>query len=123
MHGPCHRLSCGMLKSQRFSPKGRGLFSLENFRNRARFRLFAETVIWLSNAAGKVAPKDYQGINRGLIMTDMTMNQATLQGGQSPQTAGRPNLDGGFNPLTAIIFFGVVAAGLLFVSYSIYEDV
>src|SRR5215813_9319497 len=35
----------------------------------------------------------------------------------------RPNLDKGFNPLTGILFFGVLAAGLLFVAYSIYVDV
>jgi PiT family inorganic phosphate transporter len=36
---------------------------------------------------------------------------------------GRPNLDKGFNPLTMILFFGVLAAGLLFVAYSLYADV
>ena len=35
----------------------------------------------------------------------------------------RPNLDKGFNPLTAIIFFGVLAAGFLYVAYSVYSDV
>jgi PiT family inorganic phosphate transporter len=35
----------------------------------------------------------------------------------------RPNLDKGFNPLALIIFFGVLAAGLLFVAYSLYVDV
>jgi len=35
----------------------------------------------------------------------------------------RPNLDKGFNPLTMILFFGVLAAGLLFVAYSLYVDV
>ena len=35
----------------------------------------------------------------------------------------RPALDKGFNPLTAIIFFGILAAGLLFVAYSLYVDV
>src|ERR1700754_3765307 len=39
------------------------------------------------------------------------------------QPASRPNLDKGFNPLTMILFFGILAAGLLFVAYSIYDDV
>jgi len=56
-------------------------------------------------------------------MTDMTVNGA-IGGAPAPHQQGvRPNLDAGFNPLTAIIFFGVVAAGLLFVAYSIYLDV
>jgi inorganic phosphate transporter, PiT family len=38
-------------------------------------------------------------------------------------SASRPNLDKGFNPLTAIIFFGMMAAGLLFVAYSLVDDV
>ena len=39
------------------------------------------------------------------------------------QPAARPNLDKGFNPLTMILFFGVLAAGGLFVAYSIYVDI
>src|SRR6201988_5150320 len=55
-------------------------------------------------------------------MTDITLN--TPVGDQAPiQPASRPNLDKGFNPLTMILFFGVLAAGLLFVAYSIYADV
>src|SRR5213080_815845 len=54
-------------------------------------------------------------------MTDMTLNSAL---GEAPvQPAARPNLDKGFNPLTMILFFGILAAGLLFVAYSIYADV
>jgi PiT family inorganic phosphate transporter len=37
--------------------------------------------------------------------------------------SSRPNLDKGFNPLTAIIFFGALAAGFLYVAYSVYSDV
>src|SRR5215467_849454 len=37
--------------------------------------------------------------------------------------SSRPNLDKGFNPLTGIIFFGVLAAGFLYVVYSVYSDV
>src|SRR5262245_26405663 len=35
---------------------------------------------------------------------------------------GRPNLDKGFNPLTLIIFFGVLAAGFLYVVWSVQSD-
>jgi hypothetical protein len=35
----------------------------------------------------------------------------------------RPNLDKGFNPLTMILFGGILASGLLFVAYSLYADV
>jgi hypothetical protein len=61
---------------------------------------------------------------RDLIMTDLALNQ-TIGGtsGGPIQPASRPNLDKGFNPLTMIIFFGILAAGLLFVAYSIYVDV
>src|SRR5450631_3608162 len=55
-------------------------------------------------------------------MTDFALNQTTDEGAPV-QPAARPNLDKGFNPLTMILFFGIVAAGLLFVSYSIYSDV
>src|ERR1700752_5356079 len=55
-------------------------------------------------------------------MTDITLN--TPVGDQAPiEPASRPNLDKGFNPLTMIIFFGILAAGLAFVAYSIYVDV
>src|SRR3954465_13383216 len=55
-------------------------------------------------------------------MTDFALNQ-TMDRDGPVQPASRPNLDKGFNPLTMIIFFGILAAGLLFVAYSIYEDV
>ena len=57
-------------------------------------------------------------------MSDFVLNQ-TMDGtsGGPIQPASRPNLDKGFNPLTMIIFFGIIAAGLLFVTYSIYADV
>src|SRR6516165_8677128 len=61
---------------------------------------------------------------RGAAMTDFALNQ-TMRGtdGGPIQPASRPNLDKGFNPLTMILFFGILAAGLLFVAYSIYVDV
>jgi PiT family inorganic phosphate transporter len=55
-------------------------------------------------------------------MTDFALNQTIGQGGPI-QPAAKPNLDKGFNPLTMILFFGIMAAGLLFVAYSIYSDV
>ncbi|NEV75553.1 inorganic phosphate transporter, partial [Rhodopseudomonas sp. BR0C11] len=55
-------------------------------------------------------------------MTDFTINQAIDDNGPV-QPAGRPNLDKGFNPLTMILFFGVLGVGILFVAYSIYVDV
>ena len=52
------------------------------------------------------------------------MTDFALPGSLEPAIpAGRPNLDKGFNPLTLILFFGVLAAGLLFVAYSLYADV
>jgi len=57
-------------------------------------------------------------------MTDFALSQP-LDGttGGPIQPASRPNLDKGFNPLTMIIFFGILALGLLFVAYSIYTDI
>ena len=55
-------------------------------------------------------------------MTDVAFDRAVAD--PAPiQPASRPNLDKGFNPLTLILFFGILAAGLLFVAYSIYADV
>jgi PiT family inorganic phosphate transporter len=50
------------------------------------------------------------------------MTDVALPGSIEPAKRG-PNLDGGINPLQGIIYFGVVAAALLFVAYSIYSDV
>src|SRR5580700_152307 len=36
--------------------------------------------------------------------------------------AHRPALDNGFNPLTVILFAGILAGGLLYVEYSLYAD-
>jgi PiT family inorganic phosphate transporter len=55
-------------------------------------------------------------------MTDFAINQRMDRDGPI-QPASRPNLDKGFNPLAMIMFFGVMAAGLLFVAYSIYVDI
>jgi PiT family inorganic phosphate transporter len=57
-------------------------------------------------------------------MTDFALNQTISETDGGPiEPASRPNLDKGFNPLTMIIFFGILAAGLTFVAYSIYSDV
>ena len=58
---------------------------------------------------------------QGRQMTDFALNQTIDQDGPI-QPASRPNLDKGFNPLTMIMFFGILAAGLLFVTYSIYAS-
>jgi len=50
------------------------------------------------------------------------MTDIALPGSIEPARRG-PNLDRGFNPLGLILFFGVVAAGILFVAYSIYTDI
>ena len=55
-------------------------------------------------------------------MTDFALNHRMDQGGPI-QPASRPNLDKGFNPLTMILFFGILAAGAIFVAYSIYVDI
>src|SRR6516164_10158541 len=51
-------------------------------------------------------------------MTDITMTAAADRAG-SP----KPKLDQPINPLGLIIFFGILAAGFLFVAYSLYVDV
>src|SRR5471030_1776060 len=51
------------------------------------------------------------------------MSDVALPGSIEPALRRGPDLDGGFHPLTGIIYLGVVAAALLFVTYSIYADV
>jgi inorganic phosphate transporter, PiT family len=51
-------------------------------------------------------------------MTDIT----ALPGLIEPARRKGPDLDRGQHPLTAIILLGILAAGLFFVAYSIYED-
>jgi PiT family inorganic phosphate transporter len=51
------------------------------------------------------------------------MTDFALPGSIEPAQIKRPDLDKGFNPLTAILFFGILAVGALFVAYSIYLDV
>jgi PiT family inorganic phosphate transporter len=51
------------------------------------------------------------------------MSDVALPGSIEPARRHGPDLDGGFHPMTGIIYMGVVAAALLFVAYSIYSDV
>src|SRR5262245_18664779 len=55
-------------------------------------------------------------------MTDIALNPS-LADTAPVQPAARPNLDKGFNPLTLILFMGILAAGMLYVAYSIYVDI
>jgi inorganic phosphate transporter, PiT family len=50
------------------------------------------------------------------------MADFALPGSIEP-AAKRPYLDKGFNPLTMILFGGILAGGLLFVAYSLYTDI
>ena len=49
------------------------------------------------------------------------MSDIALPGSIEPARKG-PDLSGAINPVTGIIFGGIVAAVLLFVAYSIYSD-
>src|ERR1700722_19624832 len=51
-------------------------------------------------------------------MTDI----AALPGLIEPARSKGPDLDRGNHPLTFVILLGILAAGLLFVAYSIYVD-
>src|SRR5262245_17135590 len=51
------------------------------------------------------------------------MSEVALPGSIEPAARKGPDLTGAFNPLTAIIFAGVIAAAVLYVAYSIYSDV
>src|SRR3984957_8986864 len=52
---------------------------------------------------------------------DSAMTDMALPGSIEP--AHRPDLNKGFNPLTLILFTGILAVGLLYVAYSLYTDV
>jgi PiT family inorganic phosphate transporter len=51
------------------------------------------------------------------------MTDTTLTGAIGSARSPKPKLDQPINPLTLILFFGVLAAGFLFVAYSLYVDV
>src|SRR5262245_9806990 len=50
------------------------------------------------------------------------MSEIALEGTSISHSA-KPKLDGSFNPVAAICFFGALAAGLLLTAYSLYDDV
>src|SRR5262245_19351263 len=59
--------------------------------------------------------------NLRAIMTNVA---ATLQAPDHLQAAAdRPKLDTPPNPLVMILFFGFLAAGILYMAYSVYVDV
>jgi inorganic phosphate transporter, PiT family len=51
------------------------------------------------------------------------MSDVALPGSIEPAARKGPDLSGAFNPLTAIVFAGVIAAALLYVAYSIHADI
>ena len=51
------------------------------------------------------------------------MSELALPGSIEPAARKGPDLSGAINPLTGIIFGGIIAAVLLFVAYSIYSDI
>src|SRR5262249_25757108 len=51
------------------------------------------------------------------------MAEIALPGSIEPAKQHGPKLDRDVNPITAILFMGVLAAGILFVAYSIYSDI
>ncbi len=51
------------------------------------------------------------------------MSEIALPGSIEPAARKGPDLTGAVNPITGIIFGGVIAAVLLFVAYSIYSDI
>ena len=50
------------------------------------------------------------------------MTEMALPGSIEPAARKGPDLSGAINPITGIIFGGVIATVLLFVAYSIYSD-
>ena len=48
---------------------------------------------------------------------------ATLHGPEHLVTAEKPKLDSPSNPIVLILFFGFLAAGILYMAYSVYVDV
>src|SRR5262249_7675726 len=56
----------------------------------------------------------------GNAMADLA---ATLPGTTPSAVGGRPKLDQPVNPLTGIIFAGVLGAAVLFVAYNLYSDI
>jgi Carbohydrate-selective porin, OprB family len=59
----------------------------------------------------------------GLHKDEVIVSDIALPGSIEPAADKGPDLGGVINPLTGILFGGVVAAVLLFVAYSIYSDI
>jgi PiT family inorganic phosphate transporter len=53
-------------------------------------------------------------------MTDIAV---TLHGADHLVTVAKPKLDSPSNPIAVILFFGFLAAGILYMAYSVYVDV
>ena len=51
------------------------------------------------------------------------VSDVALPGSIEPAARKGPDLSGAINPLTAILFGGVLAAMVLYVAYSIYHDI
>ena len=51
------------------------------------------------------------------------MSELALPGSIEPAARKGPDLGGAINPITGIVFGGIIAAVLLFVAYSIYTDI
>ena len=51
------------------------------------------------------------------------MTDAAIVAQETGTRAGRPHLDGGLHPSIALVFLGLLAAGLLFLTYSLYSDI
>src|SRR6202034_1471632 len=56
-------------------------------------------------------------------MRGISMSDIALPGSIEPAARKGPDLTGAVNPLTGIIFGGIIAAVILFVAYSIYSDI
>jgi inorganic phosphate transporter, PiT family len=54
---------------------------------------------------------------------ETTMADIALPGSIEPARQRGPQLDHAVNPITVILFMGALAAGILFVAYSIYTDI
>ena len=53
-------------------------------------------------------------------MTNVAMQAPPIE---PAAPSSRPNLDKGFNPISLILFVGLLAGGLLYVAYSVYADI
>src|SRR6476660_8142408 len=66
---------------------------------------------------------ELEQIQSSSVGTRGIMSDLALPGSIEPAARKGPDLSGAINPITGIIFGGVIAAVLLFVAYSIYSDV